>query len=130
MNGFWKTFWKSGDPFVWLTGAILAVSLLMVAGLVGLVLANGLGFFWPKSLERLQLADGTVVVGEITERESIPQPDAAADAPPLYRIQVKRGNRDVYGSDFVWIDEAKITAREHPENLVVLERREWGNFFG
>jgi ABC-type phosphate transport system auxiliary subunit len=27
-------FWKSGDPFVWLTGGALALSLIMVAGLV------------------------------------------------------------------------------------------------
>jgi phosphate transport system permease protein len=47
-----------------------------------------------------------------------------------YRIQVKRGNRDLYGSDFVWIDEAKIERIERPPDVVVLERREWGNFYG
>jgi len=125
-----KGFWKSGDPFVWLTGAMLAVSLLMVAGLVGLVLVNGLGFFWPKSMLRFELEDGTVVIGEITERETIPRPGAPAGTPLEYRIQVKRGNRDLYGSDFVWIDEAKIAARDRLGTLVVLERREWGNFFG
>lgn len=125
-----RSFWKGGDPFVWLTGAMLALSLLMVAGLIVLVLKNGLGFFWPKPVERFQLADGTTVVGEVTERESIPAPGAAADAPTFYRLQVKRGNRDVYGSDFVWIDEAKITARERPPDVVAIERREWGDFYG
>jgi phosphate transport system permease protein len=125
-----REFWKSGDPFVWLTGAMLALSLLMVAGLLGLVLVNGLGMFWPKDVERFELDDGTVVVGEITEREQIPDPGAAPDAAMKYRIQVKRGNRDLYGSDFVWIDEAKIARHARPTDAVVLERREWGDFFG
>jgi phosphate transport system permease protein len=125
-----REFWKSGDPFVWLTGAMLALSLLMVAGLLALVLVNGLGMFWPKDVERFVLDDGTVVVGEITEREQIPDPRAARGAAVQYRIQVKRGNRDLYGSDFVWIDEAKITGRTRPTDEVVLERREWGDFIG
>ena len=123
-------FWKSGDPFVWLTGAMLALSLLMVGGLVTLVLSNGLGFFWPRPVERFVLDDGTAILGEITEREPIPAPNAPPGTPTVYRLQVKRGNRDLYGSDFVWIDEAKIRRRERLADAVVLERREWGDFYG
>ncbi len=36
-------FWKSGEPFIWLTGGALALALLLVAGLVALILASGLG---------------------------------------------------------------------------------------
>jgi phosphate transport system permease protein len=125
-----RAFWKSGDPFVWLTGAMLALSLLMVTGLVGLVLVNGLGFFWPKDIERFVLEDGSVVLGEVTEREPILEPGAAPGTLVQHRLQLKRGNRDLYGSDFVWIDEAKIRRRERPQDAVVLERREWGNFYG
>ena len=125
-----RAFWRSGDPFIWLAGAMLAVSLLMVAGLVTLILVSGLGFFWPRDLERFVLADGSVVIGEVSAREAIPDPDAPAGTALVYRIQVKRGNRDVYGSDFVWLDEAKIQTRERPDDLVALERREWGNFYG
>ncbi|MBI2963449.1 MAG: phosphate ABC transporter permease PstA [Deltaproteobacteria bacterium] len=109
---------------------MLALSLLMVTGLVTLVLVNGLGFFWPRGVERLVLDDGTVVVGEVSEREAIPAPDAPLGTPAEYRLQVKRGNRDVEGSDFLWIDEARIARRERPADVVVLERREWGNFYG
>jgi phosphate transport system permease protein len=125
-----KGFWKSGDPFVWLAGAMLGVSLLMVVGLVSLILVNGLGFFWPRDLERFVLADGTSVLGEAIHREPIPDPGAPSGTPVRYRTQVKRGNRDLYGSDFVWIDEAKIARRELPESVIALERREWGNFYG
>jgi phosphate transport system permease protein len=30
----------------------------------------------------------------------------------------------------VWIDEANIAARDRPRDVVVIERREWGNFYG
>ena len=65
-------FWRSGDPFVWLAGAMLGVSLLMVAGLVILILVNGLGYFWPRSVERFSLADGSVVLGEVAAARGDP----------------------------------------------------------
>ncbi len=122
-----KGFWKTGDPFIWLTGGALVFALAMVVGLIGLVLVSGLGFFWPRGVEALTLDNGTVVVGEVVEREAIPGPAAQAR---LYRIKLKQGNRDVTGADFVWIDEARITRQEMPLEIVVVERREWGNLYG
>ncbi len=116
-------FWKNGDAFVWLTGSAVAVSLIMVAALLALILWNGLGFFWPKELVRFSLAGGEEVLGEITDREMIPGQAGG-------RIQVKRGNRDIYGADFLWIDEAKIERRESPPAAAAIERREWGVLFG
>jgi phosphate transport system permease protein len=123
-------FWKSGDPFIWLSGGALAFSLVMVAGLVILVLANGLGFFWPSPIVRLTLTDGTELMGQVTQREKIPQPGAPPGTPEPYRIQVKVGNRDLYGADFVWVDEAKIARRSLPAEAVLIERWEWGNLYG
>ena len=107
-----KKFWKSGDPFIWLTGGALAFSLIMVAGLVILILWSGLGFFWPTDVTRLLLANSTVVLGQIVEREVIPQPGAPVGTPVKYRIKVKQGNRDLYGADFVWIDDAEIVQQD------------------
>ena len=123
-------FWKSGDPFIWVTGGALALSLVMVAGLVLLVLVNGLGFFWPKAIHRLTLADGQVLMGQVMERETIPQPGAPPGTPERTRIQVKVGNRDLYGADFVWVEEGKIVKQEAPPEAVLIERREWGNLYG
>jgi len=125
-----KRFWKSGDPFIWLTGGALALSLIMVAGLVILVLANGLGFFWPSPIVRLTLTDGTELMGQVTQREKIPQPGAPPGTPDRYRIQVKVGNRDLYGADFVWVDDAKIARRDLPADAALIERWEWGNLYG
>jgi phosphate transport system permease protein len=125
-----RRLWRSGDPFIWLTGGALAASLIMVAGLVALILMNGLGFFWPADIVRLTLADGKIVMGQMDKREVIPQPGAPPGTPPKYRIKLKQGNRDLYGNDFVWVDEDQIAKRDEPPEAIVIERREWGNFYG
>jgi phosphate transport system permease protein len=78
----------------------------------------------------LLLANNTVVLGQIVEREVIPQPGAPVGTPVKYRIKVKQGNRDLYGADFVWIDDAEIVQQDDPPQAVVIERREWGNLYG
>ncbi len=120
---------RSGEPFIWVTGAGLAVAVLMVAGLLGLVLANGLGFFWPADIHAFTLGDGRVVAGRLAARERIPDPGASPGASPHWRIKVKQANRDL-GEDFVWIDEAAIRSTATPGDVVALERREWGDFYG
>ncbi|NIR47387.1 phosphate ABC transporter permease PstA [candidate division KSB1 bacterium] len=124
-----KKYWKSGDPFVWLTGGALAFSLLMILGLIVLILANGLSQFWPASLTEFQMKSGQKVLGEIWEREQIPEfkTDSKEDK---YRLRLKIGNRDLYSLDFKWIDEANIEEREQPPNAIAIERWEWGNFYG
>ncbi len=125
-----RKFFRSGEPFIWLTGSALAASLLLVAALLGLLLVNGTGLFWPKKVVLLTLRDGRKVAGEIAEREVIPQPDAPAGTAVTQRIKLKQGNRDLYGADFLWIDEADIVSREVPEEAAVIERLEWGNWIG
>jgi phosphate transport system permease protein len=119
-----KTFWRSGEPFIWLTGGALAAALLMVAGLIGIILVNALGFFWPASLMRLSLQDGKVLTGQVVERERVP------GRPGEYRLKVKVGNRDLYGADFVWVDEAQVARRDQPGDVAILERTEWGVLIG
>jgi len=120
----------SGTLFVWLCGAGLAASLLMIGGLLLLIMMNGLGYFWPKDLVELTLQDGTLVVGQLTGREVIPDSVTPDSLDGKARIQVKVGNRDLYGLDFRWVDEDQIQAREQPRDVLDIERREWGNFFG
>jgi phosphate transport system permease protein len=117
-------FWRSGEPFIWLTGGALAVALVMVAGLVGLILASGLGFFWPGAILRATLADGNVLAGQVVDREPIP---GKLDQ---YRIKLKVANRDLYGADFQWVDESVIVKREQPRELALIERTEWGVLIG
>ena len=65
---------RRGDPAIWFTGTGLGISILMITGMIGLILVNGLGFFWPGPLTRITLNDGTILLGQIAAREGIPQP--------------------------------------------------------
>ncbi|HEU5322669.1 MAG TPA: phosphate ABC transporter, permease protein PstA, partial [Methylomirabilota bacterium] len=119
-----RRLWRSGEPFVWLTGGALALALVMVAGLVGIILANALGFFWPRDVVRLTLADDRVLTGRVAERESVP------GRAGQYRVKLQVANRDLYGADFVWVDEASVRRREAPAEVAVVERTEWGLLIG
>jgi phosphate transport system permease protein len=123
-----KNFWKSGDPFVWLTGGSLVFCLLMIAGLVGLILVKGLVQFWPQDVREITLDDGRKYLGEVWNREEIPGQDGTGSG--TQRIRLKTGNRDIYAADFVWLNESDITNSAEPGNAIVLERTEWGNFYG
>jgi phosphate transport system permease protein len=116
--------WRSGEPFVWLTGGALGLTLLMVGGLVLLIVASGAGYFWPAGVVRLTLGDGTTMTGQIVQREEVP------GRPGEHRIKLKVANRDLYGADFRWIDEDQVRAREYPADAVVIERTEWGPLIG
>ena len=117
-------FWRRGDPFIWLTGGALALCLAMIAGLVGIIVYHGAGAFWPQDLTLLRLQDDRRVLGKLVDHQPIP------GAAGHYRVQLKVGNRDVYGQDFRWVDEAAIAQRETPAEAVVFERVEWGDMHG
>ncbi len=118
-----KLFWKTGEPYVLATGAALAIILVMSLTLVGTVMTNGLGYFWPRELVRFELKDGTFALGQVMQQEENPISGAR-------RIQLKVGNREIYGQDFRWIDVQDIASRTQPAEAVLLERRENGNYFG
>ncbi len=123
-------YWKSGDPFVWLTGVALMFSLLMIAGLMYLIAAKGLGFFWPSDIAEVKLKDGSVFLGEVTGHEKAKLHGPEGEEIFVERTQLKIGNRDLYGLDFKWIDDDNIENTTYPKYAVALERREWGNMYG
>ncbi len=108
----------------WLTAAALLVALAMIAGLIGVVVDVAGGFFWPHELVELRLADGSRALGEVWGREADPR------SPGMDRIRVKVGNRDLFGADFRWIRESEVRARRLPLDAWLVERREYGNFYG
>lgn len=125
-----QRFWRSGDPFVWLTGGALALSLLMILGLLLLIFVNGLRQFWAHDLTEFRLKSGEKVLGEIWDTEDMPNATPGTDGRQPQRFRVKIGNRDVYALDFKWLDETEIEHRRKPETAFAMERDEWGNFYG
>lgn len=114
---------------MWLTGSALGMSLLMIAGLVLVILSNGLGFFWPARLLRVTLNDGSTWLGQVVAREAIPRP-GTPEHNTQRRLQLKVGNRDLLGFDFKWIDERDIAGRDYPADAFYVERREYGPLLG
>jgi phosphate transport system permease protein len=105
------------DAGIALAASALGICLLLMAGLIGVLLVNGLGFFWPKPLLRVTLRDGKTLMGEVVGREP-------------GRLQLKVGNRDLLGLDFAWLDEADVVSRDQPVDAWYLERREYGALIG
>jgi phosphate transport system permease protein len=125
-----KKFLDSGSLFIWLCGGALGLSLLMIGGLLIVIMINGMGYFWPKDLIQFTLKDGSVVLGEWVATETIPETESVDNPKGEERIQLKIGNRDLYGLDFRWVDQADIVNEQYPSDVLAFERREWGNFYG
>lgn len=118
-----KNFWRQGEQYVWASGAALALTLLFTLLLLFVIIYHGLGTFWPSSLVELTLKDGKKVLGEIHQIEE--QTGGKGQ-----RIQLKVGNRDLYGADFRWISQSEILKVTDPQEALVVERQEYGNFYG
>ena len=121
MAGFRESL-RRGNAFVWLSGGLLALSVLMIAGLVAFIGARGLGYFWPRPLVQYETAEGPVL-GELSGHE-----EARGSEPE--RVQLRVANRDLYGQDFRWFKAEELKNRSVPRDVVLVERLEYGAFAG
>jgi phosphate transport system permease protein len=119
-----------GQALTWLCGGALALNLLLVIAIMALLAYNGLSYFWQKDLIELDLKDGRHILGEVWSQERSAAETGTRAAAAIDRVRLKIGNRDVNGLDFVWIDAKDIARRVRPQGVVMLERLEWGNFYG
>ncbi|MCL6495402.1 MAG: phosphate ABC transporter permease PstA [Ignavibacterium sp.] len=127
-----KKYFRSGEIFIWFTGMGLGLSLIMISGLLLLIVVNGKDYFWASELVQITRTDGSKQLGEVVKEEPIPNlnlPDTLWNK-GLLRMQMKIGNRDLYGFDFQWIDEREILKKEIPQFASTIERMEFGNFYG
>jgi phosphate transport system permease protein len=138
-----------GEPMVWLTAGSLCLALAMIAGLLALVVAEGVASFWPRDVVQVELDGGRVLMGEVAATESyVPEAstldglDTAArerarallDAQQgkSRRRMLRIGNYELSGEHFAWVsDFQQVPGREtRPEWALVAERYEWGRFYG
>ncbi len=137
-----------GEPMIWLTGGALIVCLIMVIGLLFMICCQGLSTFWPHDVVRITTADGGVYMGEITRSESFEPEQGRLDglAPDLRaRVQdeidssdsrtasrrlFRTGNFRVTQNHFQWVDDFLVEKEDLPEWALVIERLEWGRFYG
>lgn len=135
MNNNW---WKSGEPWIWLTASAVTVSIVIVVGLLTLIAARGMGHFWASSVfEGQYIHEGqpTRLIGEIRDQVQVPASrlhdmGVKTDEKWVTRYLVKTGNRELVGLDFRWILAADLKEVHYPKELLTIERYEWGNFYG
>jgi phosphate transport system permease protein len=136
-----KLWFNSGKPWIWLNAAAVSACLIMVIGVLGLITARGIGHFWPGQVGQFtyQTDSGSeeIIFGEKIDTTITSAAMAkssghkmADNEDTLVQYQLKTGNRDITGSDFRWIQERRVKAQSYPDDLMVIERREWGNFYG
>lgn len=142
MNKNTRDWVRSGAPWIWLIAGSVSISLFMVLGVLSLTALRGLGYFWPADIATIQYNDPatqtkTTLIGEIQDREQVTRSrleSAGVNLPGTVletdRYLIKVGNRDTFGADFRWIVEPFIESQTYPADLVVVERREWGNYYG
>jgi len=136
-----RNWYKSGEPWVWTTAGAVALSLVAVYAVVWLTAARGLTHWWPKPIAEVthQERGGATIrlIGEIREKEEvsvarlreqgydIESKDVFTD-----RYLIKLGNKDLTGVDFKWYPAPMLGEIRYPDDLLAVERREWGNFYG
>ncbi len=137
-----KTWFKSGTPWVWMNAGAVAIAVVMTLGLLLVIATRGLGHFWPADVieadYQMPGQASRVLAGEVVQLEEVPRARLAASGLPvtaeggefMTRELLKVGNREVYGADFSWVVGEWLANVRTPADLTVLERREWGNFYG
>jgi len=141
------TLLAHGEPMVWLTGGGLALAVVMIVGLLGLVVYQGIFTFLPVPVVRSELHDGRVHMGEVTRRESYRPAASVIDSMPeaiqeraraevaatdgwAKRRLVRTGNFELSGEHFDWVSDYEVARDGFPEWALVIERVTWGRFYG
>ncbi len=139
-----KTYFRTGEAYVWLNAGAVTLCLMMIVGILGLIAVRGMSHFWPANVMEATYhsPDGTVqtLIGELYDEKTdpasrlteagLPVPEGIAPTEPVTRWSIKQGNKDISGQDFVWVTRPFLSAVSYPNDLVRLERLEYGNFYG
>jgi phosphate transport system permease protein len=138
LNGWFK----SGAPGVWISGGAVSIAVIMTIGLLAVIAVRGLGHFWPADLIHASYdvpgQANHLVIGEVVQKEEVPRERLKSAGLPvpdqgpefMTRELIKVGNRDLNGNDFTWVVGEWLTNQKTPPELMTIERREWGNFYG
>ncbi|MFO8028208.1 MAG: phosphate ABC transporter permease PstA [Opitutales bacterium] len=138
-----KPIRPKGEALVWFTGMGLGVGILLIVGLLAVILKNGLAMFWPDTIHRIELVEGS------TAGPAGGESFAAAIALERYKrlqeagpglareFQFFTGNKDIYGQMYHFVDADEIVRDENgapkftpAEGIVQLERIEFGDAIG
>ena len=124
----------AGENCVWLTAMGLAAGIIMVIGIILLIFVKGVSVFWPKEIALVHLVEGspaglngaTTFAGAIVDkREKLARDPVSGLYEEEYSFFI--GNKQVYQQMYYYVDVDEIASLEHPEDIMVAERTEYGN---
>ncbi|WP_178090578.1 phosphate ABC transporter permease PstA [Pseudomonas sp. SJZ079] len=125
-----------------MTAGGVSIAVIMTIGLLAVIATRGLAHFWPADvIESDYQVPGEaprVLAGELVQAEQVPRARLAAAGLPvdvkggefMTRELLKVGNRELFNADFNWVVAEWMSNSRTPAKLLVMERREWGNFYG
>lgn len=120
---------RKGEPLVWLTACGLAIGVMMALGLFLLILFKGASSFWPKRIEFFEVKRGDqtqMIAGYVTQVQA----RTDTEGKQVDEIQIFRGNKDLSGETFLYVDSRDILSRSTPENIFLIERLTYGPAIG
>lgn len=124
-----SSFRHNGESSVWFVSIGLTTGLVMVFALVGLILVKGMEFFWPKQIVELHYQEpqktGEVIAGKIVKKVAATKNQSGQNEWQLFL-----GNRDVLGQSYRYIREPYVTQITKPQNIMLIERLEYGDAIG
>lgn len=125
-----------GEVNIWLASIGLSLGLIMIFGLLGIIVFNGLEAFWPKTIHELTLAPSSkeeqplVLYAGITKDQTrhVPADPAhpGSTARDVREYQLFTGSKESYGQSYRYVDAHNVTASATPKGLLCLERMEGG----
>ena len=141
---FFRTWFASGEPWIWMNAAAVGISITAVIGILSLIAFKGFAHFWPPDVALLQYEDEQgrtrQIYGELVELDSLPVTQFLESGgntgwvnegqDVVERWLVKTGNRRVNPPDFRWLFTNQIDQTSTPSGVLVIERIEWGNAYG
>lgn len=135
-----RTYFEEGSYAVWLFAGALGCCLLLVSSIMFLILIKGFVHFMPKDLFLVETREldlpATSLAGEIAGTEQVSRSLLLnSDYTPVVkkdfytRILLKTGNRE-FGPDHIWLVQEDLLSMKKEAEIMVIERREYGNFYG
>ncbi len=97
-----KTYFRTGEAYVWLNAGAVTLCLMMIVGILGLIAVRGMSHFWPANVMEATYhsPDGTVqtLIGELYDEKTdpasrlteagLPVPEGIAPTEPVTRWSI------------------------------------------
>jgi phosphate transport system permease protein len=133
-----RQYVRSGQPYIWITAAAIATSVIITVALLLLTMSRGMAHFWPSDLMQASYEQPgqapQLILAEVRSVEDVTSARLLSAGLPvdedqdLYeRMLLKIGNRDLLGVDFRYVVSDWLVERSYPKDATVFERLEWGN---